>query len=64
MVCQSTSLQEQAQLDTVRKKASHLPLLPCSNAASSPAQKVFNFVLTLAEMCVETINQGVDILNK
>ena len=40
-LCQSTSFQKQAQFDTVSKKASNLPLLPCLNAASSPAQKVF-----------------------
>ena len=40
MVCKSTSLQKQAQFDTVSNKAFNLPLLPCLNAASSPAQKV------------------------
>ena len=33
-------LQKQAQFDTVSKKASKLPSLPCLNAASSPAQEV------------------------
>ena len=58
MVCQSTSLQKQAQFDTVSKKAFNFPLLPCLNTASSPAQKVFALYLLKQKWGVETINKG------
>ena len=59
-------LQKQAQFDTISKKALNLPLLPCLNAASSPAQKVLllcidlssNGVLKQSTKGVETLNQG------
>ena len=65
MVCQSTSLQKQAQFITVGKKAFNLPLLPCLNAASSPAQKVLLLCIDFSRNGVlKQSMKGVETLNK
>ena len=66
MVCQSTSFAEAGLIRHISKKAFNLPLLPCLNAASSPAQKVLllcidfsrNGVLKQSTKGVETINKS------
>ena len=58
-------LQKQAQFDTVSKKAFNLPLFPCLNTASSPAQKILLLCIDFSRNGVlKQSTKGVEILNK
>ena len=54
-------LQKQAQFDTVRLQPSLVALF---KRCKQPGSRGFGFVLTSAEKGVETINQGVELVNR
>ena len=58
IVCQSTSLQTLAVIDTVSKKTFNLPLLPCLILQAAWLKRFYCFVLALA--LLRLVNLKVD----